>query len=589
MKKEEIIKENEDIFTGIGKIAKEYHIELTSEAAPVIKPARRTPDALKQPLRQELNRLLDLGIIRELREPTEWVNDIVLVTNPDGSLRLCLDPRELKKYIKRPHYYAKTLDDILPELRNTKYFSTLDLRSGYWNIPIARRPNHLPHSIRSWSSLFHRPVRSHISPTFPARYRWHFGNIRDVFCIKNDILIAAETQEQHDTAIQNVFKACRQHNVKLNSDKCYFDQGKVKLFGHILSAEGVAPDPAKVSAIKELKAPTNKQELQSLLGLVQYLSKFAKLSPLTEPLRKLLQKDSVFEWTQSHEAALDKIKSVIIRAPTLTYFDASKDIELQCDASMKGLGAVLLQEGKPVHFASKALTKAEANYSNIERETLAAVWAAKHFKYYVFGRDFTICSDHKPLEDIAKKDISKMPSRLQRLMLQLQGYKYTIKYVPGQDVSIADCLSRCIATDIDTTQIPYIDVQAHEISNMKPFVMDSIKAATANDNISQTLQTYIFKGWPSEKNQCNEIAHAYWQHRHELAIHNGLILKGSRIIIPTTVRPKILSILHQQHQEMIEKTRLRARQSGPIRAKLNADIERMIQMCIPCQAHQRNQ
>lgn len=107
MKKEEIIQENEDIFTGIGKIAKEYHIELTSEVAPVIKPARRTPDALKQPLRQQLNRLLDLGIIRELREPTEWVNDIVLVTKPDGSLRLCLDPLESNKYIKRPHYYAK--------------------------------------------------------------------------------------------------------------------------------------------------------------------------------------------------------------------------------------------------------------------------------------------------------------------------------------------------------------------------------------------------------------------------------------------------------------------------------------------------
>lgn len=296
-------------------------------------------------------------------------------------------------------------------MRNIKYFSTLDLRSGYWNIPIGKTSQPLT----TFNTIYGRYCFTRLpfglisaQDIFQLDIDGIFGNIRDVVCIKDDILIAAETQEQHDTAIQNVFKACRQHNVKLNSDKCYFDQAKVELFEHILSAEGVAPDPSKVSAIKELKAPTNKQELQSLLGLVQYLSKFAKLSPLTEPLQKLLQKDSVFEWTQSHEAALDKIKSVIIRAPTLTYFDASKDIELQCDASMKGLGAVLLQEGKPVHFASKALTKAEAKYSNIERETLAAVWAAKHLKYYVFGRDFSICSDHKPLEDIAKKDISNI-------------------------------------------------------------------------------------------------------------------------------------------------------------------------------------
>ncbi|PIK50077.1 hypothetical protein BSL78_13003 [Apostichopus japonicus] len=205
------------------------------------------------------------------------------------------------------------------------------------------------------------------------------------------------------------------------------------------------------------------------------------MSQLTEPLRKLLQNDAAFVWTENHDAALDKIKYTITKAPVLAYFDASKPIEIQCDASMKGLGAVLVQDGRPVHFASKALTRAEANYSNIERETLAAVWATNYFKYYVFGRKFIICSDHKPLEDIAKKDISKMPSRLQRLMLQLQGYNYAIKYVSAQNVPMADCLSRCIATDREPKPIPHIDVHVHEITNMKPFIIDRIRAATASD------------------------------------------------------------------------------------------------------------
>ncbi|KAJ8041022.1 hypothetical protein HOLleu_15504 [Holothuria leucospilota] len=133
--KTQIIKNNEDVFTGIGKIAHEYHIELTRDAEPVIKPARRIADSLKQPLRQELNHLLKLGIIREVIEPTEWVNDFVVITKTDRTLRLCLDPLELNKYIKRPHYYAKTLEDILPEIRNANFFlSPFDLRSGYWNI-----------------------------------------------------------------------------------------------------------------------------------------------------------------------------------------------------------------------------------------------------------------------------------------------------------------------------------------------------------------------------------------------------------------------------------------------------------------------
>ncbi|PIK59033.1 hypothetical protein BSL78_04060 [Apostichopus japonicus] len=470
-RKEDIIKENEDVFTGIGKIASEYHIELTSNAEPVVKPARRTPDALKQPLREELDRLLDLGILREVREPTDWVNDIVLVTKPNGSLRLCLDPRELNKFIKRPHYYAKTLDDILPELRNTKIFSTLDLRSGYWNIPLDTSSQ----TLTTFSTIYGRFCFTRLpfglissQDIFQQDLDGILGGIANVFCIKDDILIAAETQEQHDIALQKVFQACRQNNIRLNSDKCYFNQVKVKLFGHILSADGIAPDPAKVSAIRNLKAPSTKQELQSLLGLVQYLAKFAKMSQLTEPLRKLLQNDAAFVWTENHDAALDKIKYTITKAPVLAYFDASKPIEIQCDASMKGLGAVLVQDGRPVHFASKALTRAEANYSNIERETLAAVWATNYFKYYVFGRKFIICSDHKPLEDIAKKDISKMPSRLQRLMLQLQGYNYAIKYVSAQNVPMADCLSRCIATDREPKPIPHIDVHVHEITNMKP-------------------------------------------------------------------------------------------------------------------------
>ena len=179
---------------------------------------------------------------------------------------------------------------------------------------------------------------------------------------------------------------------------------EVPYIGHVLTSDGLKPDPNKVKAIVEMPTPADKQSLQRLLGMITYLSKFLpNLSEVTEPLRRLLDKDVEWHWDDSHKEALNRVKHLITREPVLSYFDNAKEVTLQCDASESGLGATIMQEGQPVAFSSRALTSTERNYAQIEKELLSIVHGCTRFDQYVYGREITVQTDHKHLVDIFNK------------------------------------------------------------------------------------------------------------------------------------------------------------------------------------------
>ena len=189
--------------------------------------------------------------------------------------------------------------------------------------------------------------------------------------------------------------------------------------------------------------PTNKQELQAFLGLATYMGTFIpSLSTLTLPLRELVKDRSAFDWSPAHQETFDKVKNAISAETTLGYYDPTKEIILPADASTAGLGATLLQDQKPIAFASETLTDTESRYANIERELLAVVYGCERFHTYLFGRSFVAESDHKPLESIQMKNLVSAPPRLQRMLLRLQPYDVTIRYPPGKQMHVADALSR---------------------------------------------------------------------------------------------------------------------------------------------------
>ena len=297
---------------------------------------------------------------------------------------------------------------------------------------------------------------------FQAKIDQMFEGCEGVVGIADDIVVCGKTNEEHDQHMHEMMTRCRDTGLKLNPDKCKIKQQKIKIYGVMCSENGVQPDPAKVSALKNMASPSDIQELRAFLGLATYMRPLIQnLSNLTACLRDLVKKNNVFERSSTHQAAFDAIKRLISDESTLAYYDPEKEITLQVDASTKGLGATLLQDGKPIAFASKALSDIETRYANIERELLAVVYGCERFHTYLFGRSFVAESDHKPLESIQLKNLIAAPPRLQRMLLRLQPYDVTIRYRPGKQVPIPDALSRL--SPEEKAPIPGLNVQVHEV------------------------------------------------------------------------------------------------------------------------------
>ena len=352
----------------------------------------------------------------------------------------------------------------------------------------------------------------------------------------------------------------------------------------VYDAAGVLPDPDKCAGIQALPAPKNLTELQQFLGIVQYMSPFIlKLSDHTAPLRAVTKKDAAFEWNDSLQHAFERVKSLICKDTSLSYFDVMKPAVIQVDASKIGIGAVLVQDNKPIAFASKAFTDTEQRYANIERELLAVVFGCERFHTYIFGTHFTVESDHKPLEQIQKKSLANTPPRLQRMMLRLQQYDVNIVYRPGKEMVLADSLSRLNPAkdkEIDLEQSIYAVQFSHDR-------LQELKQKTDGDQELSTLKTIITDGWPDSAKDVPKTVRNYWSCKEELSLEDGLILKGDRVLIPSSMQKYILDNIHMGHQGS-EKCKLRAKTCVYWRG-INSDIDNIVKSCTVCQANQNSQ
>ncbi|RXN21320.1 retrotransposon-like family member retr-1 [Labeo rohita] len=320
--------------------------------------------------------------------------------------------------------------------------------------------------------------------------------------------------------------------------------------------------------------------------MVNYLAKFApSLLDINAPLRQLLRQDSEFLWDKQHDVAFQKMKDIITRVPgpVLAFFDTRKDLTLQVDDSKYGVGAVLLQEGKPLAYASKSLTDTEINYAQIEKELLAILWGCKRFHQYVYGRHITVESDHKPLEAIIRKPLSAAPPRLQRMILQLQKYSFTIVHVPGKNIPVADTLSRKSMPCLDENFSEGMDVQVHTVLSALPVSdakLSSIRKETERGVQMSTLRRVIKEGWPNERKRCPTATLEYWNYRDELSEMDGMVFKGEKIVIPTLLREEMLQRIHSGHMG-IKKSKQRARDIL-FWPGMSKQIASMVEQCSVC-------
>ena len=314
----------------------------------------------------------------------------------------------------------------------------------------------------------------------------------------------------------------------------------------MITTEGVQADQSKVEAILNMPALTDVHRVKRLCRMIQYLSKFLpNLASDLQPIRELTRTNVDWNWSAECEETFIKVKKKITEAPLLIYFNPDKGLVRQVDSSKDGLGAALLQDGEPIEYASRALTSAEQNWAQIEKETLAAVFGLERLDQYTYCRKVVIENDHKPLAAILKKPLSQAPKRLQTLILRVHGIDGDFHYMEGSKLFIADTLSRAYL-DVPDTHVRVMKANASKGQSDER--INEVREATVEDESMQKLLRIIRDGWPDNKNEVPSERKPYFDVRDSLSHQDGVILKGERIVIPKSLRDITTKRLHSAHQ-----------------------------------------
>jgi len=585
-----------DVFTGLGAMPGEYSIAVDPSVRPVIQPPRKVPLHLKAKLRAELDRMEQQQIICKRTEPTDWVSALLTVEKPNGQLRVCLDPRPLNKAIKREHFQIPTFDDVVSELNGKRMFTIIDMRESFWQVKLDEASSKLctfstPFGRYSYLRL---PFGVSSAPEVFQRKNYElFGDIPNVHIVFDDIIIAAADDDEHDVALRELLDRARRYNVTFNRAKVQLKVPSVRYLGHVLSSDGIRPDPNKVRAIVGMPTPTDRKALLRFLGMVTFLSRWLpRLAEVRKPLSELLKDDVEWTWTPVHQQAVDDIKKAVASTPVLRFFDPDVPAVIQTDSSSTGLGAVLLQNDQPVAYVSRALTDAETRYAQIEKELLAVLFSVEKFEHYVYGRHTVVHSDHRPLQSIFLKPISSTTARLQRMLIRLTKFDIEVVYRPGKYMHVADALSRAYLpyepTSRDLELSADINVRIHSLlyelpaSNRK---IDEFRAETAACPELSRLRECLRDGFPVKSSSWQITA--YSKIAPDIIDADGILLHKDRIIVPLSMRDAMLRLVHEGHLG-IEKTKSFARQAlwWPGMSRMIADV---VGSCATCSAHRRQQ
>ena len=328
-------------------------LDIDQAEIPVVQPPRKVSQAMIEPLKREIERMEYLKVIHKLdiNEATNWCHNLILVCKPNGSLHVCLDSRTINNALRFNVHNSRTFQYITSSIRHGAKVSKIFANSGFWTLPMDANSQLLP--------TFNTPWVRHCFTKMPfglneAQYFFQFymdQNFRDINPTTNlimyDVMVHGETEEEHNQNLLQVLNKCKEIQLKLNPEKCVFGKPEVKFYSYIVGKAGLKADPGKVKAIVNLPVPTNKTEMSSLLGICNYLAPFVPcLSDVTEPLRQLIKKVTIFTWIESYDRAFRRAKLCMANTVTLRYFDPDKSITIECDVSGAGIGGAFIQDSQ---------------------------------------------------------------------------------------------------------------------------------------------------------------------------------------------------------------------------------------------------
>ena len=431
----------------------------TNQTKPIVQRAYRIPIAQQAAVKEQLDSLTDEGIIKISKSP--WSSPMVIVKKKNGGLRLCVDYRKLNEVTVGDSYPLPNIEELLMKVRNSKFFSCLDLKSGYHQIALDESSQEktafcvndklyeytrVPFGVKNAPAHFSRVMTSILSNLIGTA----------VLLYLDDIIILGATVEEHTHNLIQTLETLRRYNLKINLPKCQFFQSSVEFLGHVVTPDGIRPVHDKVEAIKNYSRPKNSKEVRAFLGLASYYRKYIpRFAVISRPLDALRKSDE-FHWTEETEKAFQELKNAIMSDSLLIFPQFDRDFIVTCDASSTAIGGVVSQmdnnnRERPISFCSRVLKGAEKNYCTLDREALAIKFVLERHKYILLGQPIIVRSDHMPLKYLFKQ--SDLGARQARWLNHLLEFDIKeIQHIAGKKNVVADALSRATVSVVTRSQ-----------------------------------------------------------------------------------------------------------------------------------------
>ena len=420
----------------------------TGDHPPIHQRPYRSPLSQRTVIEQHVNDMLSADVIKSSSSP--WASPLVTVPKKDGTTRFCVDYRKLNNVSVRNAYPLPNIDDIFTHLGNAKFYSCLDLKSGYWQIRMADKDK-AKTAFTSHLGLFEFNVMpfglTNAPSVFQELMNKVLSGVRNRYAIAylDDVIVFSETFDDHLEHLRDVFQRLENAGLKLKRSKCDFFKRKVHYLGHIISAQGIEPDPEKIAVIKGLQPPKTVRDVRAFIGMANFYRKFIpNFAEIAKPMTNLTRHNARFFWGPEEQGAFDVLKEKLTQAPVLAYADPALSYKLYTDASEQAVGAVLTQvtpEGERViQYISHKLKDGPRKWPVIEREAFAIVYAIAKLRHFLLGSRFTVYTDHKPLRTLFTSEMRN--TRVQKWAVLINEYGCNIEYFPGKKNVCADMMSR---------------------------------------------------------------------------------------------------------------------------------------------------